>query len=53
MRLKSQTIYSGQELKYRMECAGFTDVKLCGDFNGGPYGLNAQCLIAIGGKQVK
>lgn len=35
-----------------MEHAGFTDVKLYGDFNGGPDGLNAQRLIAIGRKQV-
>lgn len=42
------TIYSGQELRDRMEQAGFTDVKLFGTFDGEEYGANAQRLIAVG-----
>jgi SAM-dependent methyltransferase len=42
------TIYSGQELRDRLELAGFTDVKLFGSFDGEEYGLNAQRLIAVG-----
>lgn len=42
------TIYSGQELRDRLEQAGFTDVKLFGSFDGEEYGLNAQRLIAVG-----
>jgi SAM-dependent methyltransferase len=44
------TIYSGQELRERMEQAGFADVKLYGDLAGGAYGANAQRLIAVGRK---
>ena len=44
------TIYSGQELRERMERAGFADVKLYGDLDGGAYGSNAQRLIAVGRK---
>jgi SAM-dependent methyltransferase len=44
------TIYSGQELRDRLELAGFTDVKVFGSFDGEEYGLNAQCLIAVGRK---
>jgi len=42
------TIYSGQELRDRLEQAGFTDVKLFGSLDGDEYGLNAQRLIAVG-----
>jgi SAM-dependent methyltransferase len=42
------TIYSGQELRDRLEQADFTDVKLFGSFDGDEYGLNAQRLIAVG-----
>ena len=44
------TIYSGQELRDRLEQAGFADVKLFGSFDGEDYGLNAQRLIAVGRK---
>lgn len=44
------TIYSGLELRERMERAGFADVKLYGDLDGGVYGSNAQRLIAVGRK---
>jgi SAM-dependent methyltransferase len=44
------TIYSGQELRDRMEQIGFTDVKLFGSFEGDEYGQNAQRLIAAGYK---
>jgi SAM-dependent methyltransferase len=42
------TVYSGQELRDRMEQAGFVDVKLYGNFDGEEYGVNAQRLIAVG-----
>jgi SAM-dependent methyltransferase len=41
------TIYSGQELRDRMEQTGFTDVKLFGDLDGDKYGPNAQRLIVV------
>jgi ubiquinone/menaquinone biosynthesis C-methylase UbiE len=44
------TIYSGQELRDRMEWAGFVDVKLYGNFDGDDYGPNAERLIAVGRK---
>jgi SAM-dependent methyltransferase len=44
------TVYSGQELKDRLEQAGFTDVQLYGNFDGSPYDLKAQRLIAVGRK---
>lgn len=42
------TIYSGQELRDRIEQVGFTDVKLYGNLDGDEYGPNAQRLIAVG-----
>jgi SAM-dependent methyltransferase len=42
------TIYSGQELRDRMERAGFVDVNLHGSMSGEPYGLKSQRLIAVG-----
>ena len=44
------TIYSGLELKERLEQAGFVDVKLYGGLDGRPYDSNAQRLIAVGRK---
>jgi SAM-dependent methyltransferase len=44
------TIYSGQELRDRMEQTGFTDVKLFGNLDGDEYGLDAQRLIVVGHK---
>ena len=45
------TIYSGQELKSLMHEAGFAAVKLFGDFDGHPYGLDAPRLVAVGRKR--
>ncbi len=42
------TIYSGQELRDRMEQAGFSDVRLYGDFDGREYGPEAKRLVAVG-----
>ena len=42
------TLYSGQELRDRLESVGFGDVKLYGDLSGGEYGLDAERLIAVG-----
>ncbi len=44
------TIYSGQEIKDRLEQAGFTRIRLCGDLDGAVYGRDAKRLIAIGRK---
>jgi len=44
------TIYSGQELRDRMEQVGFTEVQLFGNLDGDRYGPDAQRLIAIGRK---
>jgi hypothetical protein len=42
------TVYSGQELKDRLEQVGFESVKLYGDFDGSPYDSKAQRLIVTG-----
>jgi SAM-dependent methyltransferase len=41
------TVYSGQELRDRMDRAGFTDVVLYGNFDGDAYGPDAQRLVAV------
>lgn len=43
-------IYSGLELRERMERAGFIDVALYGNLDGIEYGTDAERLIAIGRK---
>ena len=43
-------LYSGQELRDKMEQVGFVDVKLYGNINGAPYGPEAKRLIGIGWK---
>ncbi len=43
-------IYSGQELRDRMEQSGFSDVKLYGNLAGDEYGLNSPRLIAVARK---
>lgn len=47
------TVYSGQELRDRMEQVGFRDVRLYGDLSGAPYGRGARRLIAVGRKPGK
>lgn len=44
------TIYSGQELRDRLEEVGFAGVKLFGDLEGNAYGTDARRLIALGRK---
>ena len=44
------TVYSGQELRDRMERAGFVAVKLHGNLDGDEYGPDAERLIAVGRK---
>jgi SAM-dependent methyltransferase len=44
------TIYSGQELKERMEQSGFENVKLYGSLDGSAYDSNAQRLVIVGFK---
>lgn len=46
-------IYSGQELRDRMQRAGFVDVKLYGGLDGEPYNVEAKRLIAVGRKPGK
>jgi SAM-dependent methyltransferase len=46
------TVYSGQELRDRMQLAGFVDVKLFGNLDGDEYGPNAERLVAVGRKPV-
>jgi len=46
------TIYSGLELRDRMQRAGFVDVTLHGNLDGDEYGPNAERLIAIGRKPI-
>jgi len=43
-------VYSGAELKDMLRTAGFKDVKLYGDFEGAPYGVEAKRLIAVARK---
>jgi SAM-dependent methyltransferase len=45
------TVYSGQELKGRLRQAGFAEVKLCGDFDGQPYGPDSPRLVAVAHKR--
>ena len=42
------TIYSGQELRDRMEQTGFADVRLYGNLDGDEYGLDSERLIIVG-----
>lgn len=44
------TLYSGQELKERMQHVGFADVRLFGSLKGEEYGIDTNRLIAIGRK---
>lgn len=44
------SIYSGLELRDRMERAGFVKVALYGNLDGDEFGPNAEWLIAIGRK---
>ena len=44
------TVYSGQELRDRLEQAVFTGVSLYGNFSGDDYGPNAERLIAVARK---
>jgi len=43
-------LYSAQELRERMEAAGFVDVKIYGSLKGDPYGPAAHRLIAVAKK---
>lgn len=46
----THTIYSGRELRDRFVQAGYSDVKLYGNFDGEPYGLTSPHLVAVGRK---
>jgi SAM-dependent methyltransferase len=46
------TIYSGQELRDRMERVGFVAVQLHGSLDGDAYGPNAERLVTIGHKPI-
>lgn len=43
-------LYSGQELRERLEQAGFNDVKLYGSLDEDPYGPDARRLVAVARK---
>ncbi len=45
-------VYSGQELKARLAEAGFSEIHLYGNFDGHPYGPEADRLIAVAKKAV-
>lgn len=47
------TIYSGQELKDRLEQVGFADVRLYGSLQGDGYGPDSQRLIAVARKHAE
>ena len=47
------TIYSGLELRDRMERAGFADVGLHGNLRGDAYGPDSERLIAVGHKPLR
>lgn len=42
------TLFSGQELRSRMEQAGFVDVRLYGGLDGEPYERESTRLVAVG-----
>ncbi len=44
------TLYSAQELRDRLQQAGFAQVHIYGNLAGDPYGLNANRLIALARK---
>ena len=44
------TIYSGQELRDRLESVGFRDVELYGSLAGEEYGIDSDRLITVGKK---
>jgi SAM-dependent methyltransferase len=43
-------LYSGQELRDRLERAGFVSVKLFGDLDGRPYDIDARRLVVVARK---
>jgi SAM-dependent methyltransferase len=45
------TIYSGQELKDRMESVGFSSVRLYGGLDGSDYGIDSKRLVVVGQKE--
>jgi SAM-dependent methyltransferase len=46
------TIYSGRELKERLEACGFKNVRLHGDLQGSSYGLEARRLVVAARKSM-
>jgi len=42
-----QRVYSGHELKELLRAAGLHDVRVYGDLDGRPYGLEAEHLVAV------
>lgn len=48
--LFEHTAYSGRELKDRLMLCGFPDVRLFGNLQGAPYGLDATRLVAVARK---
>jgi SAM-dependent methyltransferase len=46
------SVYSGLELRDRLELAGFVDVTLYGSLDGDDYGPDAERLVAVGHKRI-
>jgi len=46
----NHAVYSGMEIEDRLKRAGFADVRLYGDLQGAPYGLEAVRLVAVARK---
>ena len=44
------TVYSGEELRNLLLRAGFSSVKLYGDYDGSEYGVNCRRLVAVAAK---
>ena len=44
------SVYSGRELKDRLLASGFAEVQLFGGLEGGPYGADANRLVAVARK---
>jgi SAM-dependent methyltransferase len=49
----SHTVYSGQELRWLLEQAGFVDVRLYGSLKGDAYGRSSERLVVVGRKRLE
>ena len=49
----SHMVYSGQELRWMLEQAGFVDVRVYGSLTGEPYGRASRRLVVVGRKRLE